>query len=281
MHCLRVAVLSALIGVVLSIPHPHHQKRAANALAREFDAPTPPAPTTGCKLHINQTDCSADKCCNWCGPKMAPTIVPVAWCMPVLPVATGLVCDKIPSSCAVNLDNTTCLDQSDCKWLPTGSPLDPTGKGICMYDWDACKAPPATPAPATPTLHKSKKQAARKAAAVDRHASKHATRISDPVPPGPLKLNCTLATSEECDASKCCQWCGSSFNATAPGWCMPVLDEPIPMMTCSKGSQSCSSLPAAACNVSDTCSWMPFGPPTSPMGVCIYDWKKCTAPAPP
>jgi len=38
--------------------------------------------------------------------------------------------------------------------------------------------------------------------------------------------------------------CGSAFNATLPGWCMPVLDEPIPMMTCSKGSQSCSSLPA-------------------------------------
>ena len=38
--------------------------------------------------------------------------------------------------------------------------------------------------------------------------------------------------------------CGSAFNTTLPGWCMPVLDEPIPMMTCSKGSQSCSSLPA-------------------------------------
>mmetsp|Transcript_60291 Transcript_60291/g.88303 ORF Transcript_60291/g.88303 Transcript_60291/m.88303 type:complete len:279 (-) Transcript_60291:27-863(-) len=278
MHGLQIAVLSALLGAALSIPHPHY-KRASSALAREFDAPTPPAPapTIGCKLHINQTDCSSDKCCSWCGPKMAPTVVPIGWCMPVLPVATSLVCDKVPSSCAINLVNTTCID--NCKWIPT-SPLDPTGAGICMYDWDACKAPPATPAPTIPTLHINKKQAVRKSAAIEKLATKHAKSLKAPVPPAP-KLNCTLATSEECDASKCCQWCGSAFNTTLPGWCMPVLDEPIPMMTCSKGSQSCSSLPAAVCNVSNTCSWMPFGPPTSPMGVCIYDWKKCTAPPPP
>ena len=67
MHGLRITVLSALLGAALSIPHPHY-KRASSALAREFDAPTPPAPapTIGCKLHINQTDCSTDKCCTWC-----------------------------------------------------------------------------------------------------------------------------------------------------------------------------------------------------------------------
>jgi hypothetical protein len=57
----------ALFGAVLSIPH-SHTMTAANALAQEFDgdwdAPTP-VPTSGCMAHINQTECSADKCCNW------------------------------------------------------------------------------------------------------------------------------------------------------------------------------------------------------------------------
>lgn len=275
MHGMRLAVFGAILGAAMSIPQSHTQRKA-NALSRQFDAPTPPGPVpaTGCKAHIAQADCSSDKCCNWCGPNIT-TVVPIGWCMPLLPVATSLVCDKVPTSCAVNLVNDTCVGQDGCKWIPT-SPVDPAGAGICMYDWDACKTPPATPAP---TLGKAQKQTDRKQAATNRVAKKHAKAIKGPSPTPPVpKLNCTLATAEECDASKCCQWCGSAWNATAPGWCMPVLDEPMPMMTCSKGSQSCSSLPAAVCNVSDTCSWMPFGPPTSPMGVCIFDWKKCAAP---
>jgi hypothetical protein len=50
---------------------------------------------------------------------------------------------------------------------------------------------------------------ARKRAAAERIARKAVKRVEaeapTPVPPVP-KLNCTLATAEECDASKCCQW---------------------------------------------------------------------------
>jgi len=284
---LRLAVAAVLLGAALGIQAPH-QKYAADALAREFDAALAPGPVpaTGCKAYIDQANCSADDCCTWCGPKLPPTVpVPVAvgFCMQLLPVKTSLVCDKEPSTCKVNTVNTTCLAQPSCSWIPFNNI---TGSGMCMYDWDSCKTPPATPAPSAPAaLSKADKQAARKRAAADRIAHKAAKSGNKrpieaspaPAPPVP-KLNCTLATAEECDASKCCQWCGSVWNTTSPGWCMPVLDEPIPMMTCSKGSMSCSSLAPAACNTSDTCSWMPFGPATSTMGVCVFDWKKCMAP---
>ena len=64
---MQFVLFLALFGAVLSIPH-SHTMRAANALAHEFDsewdAPAP-VPTSGCMAHINQTECSADKCCNW------------------------------------------------------------------------------------------------------------------------------------------------------------------------------------------------------------------------
>ncbi len=44
----------------------------------------------------------------------------------------------------------------------------------------------------------------------------------------------------ECDKSKCCQWCGSVFNLTA-GFCMPMMDIPVPTLTCSKGGALCTS----------------------------------------
>jgi len=269
-------VLAAgLLGVALAIPQQQQQQQRMAALERAV-APVDPDPVpasvaTGCKAHVNQTECASDKCCNWCGPKTAAP-VPVGWCMPMLPVATGLVCAKEPPTCSPFKTNVTCLAEDDCKWIPT-SPVDPGNMGLCMYDWDMCKAPPATPAPAKPA--KKVHAEARKQAAVARKMRAH--KLVKPPAPAPAKLNCTIATAEECDASKCCQWCGSVWNTTAAGWCMPVLDEPIPMMTCSKGSQSCSSLPAATCNTSDTCSWMPFGPPGTAMGVCIFDWKKCSA----
>ena len=265
LHGLRVAAVAAIAGVALAIPHPKYAREST--VVEEFAGPAvPPAVLTGCKNHTLQADCSADKCCTWCGPKTAP--VPVGWCMPVLPVATSLTCDKAPSSCATVKVNTTCLATDGCKWLDYNSSVP--GKaagGMCMYDWDTCKPPP-TPSASVAT-HKS--------AAEKRLARKHKNRaIAAPVPPAP-KLNCTVATAEECDAKKCCQWCGSAMNATSPGWCMPMLDVPIPMLQCSKSGVSCTSLPAATCNATDACSWMPFGPPGTSMGVCIFDWKKCTA----
>ncbi len=44
----------------------------------------------------------------------------------------------------------------------------------------------------------------------------------------------------ECDKSKCCQWCGSVFNLTA-GFCMPMMDTPVPTLTCSKGGALCTT----------------------------------------
>ena len=54
-----------------------------------------------------------------------------------------------PPTCSPFKTNVTCLAEDDCKWIPT-SPVDPGNMGLCMYDWDMCKAPPATPAPAKP-----------------------------------------------------------------------------------------------------------------------------------
>ncbi len=64
---MQFVLFLALLEAVLSIPH-SHTMRAANALAHEFDAEwdaPAPVPTSGCMAHINQTECSADKCCNW------------------------------------------------------------------------------------------------------------------------------------------------------------------------------------------------------------------------
>jgi hypothetical protein len=58
--------------------------------------------------------------------------------------------------CKVNTVNTTCLAQPSCSWIPFNNI---TGSGMCMYDWDSCKTPPATPAPSAPAaLSKADKQ---------------------------------------------------------------------------------------------------------------------------
>ena len=44
----------------------------------------------------------ADSKMHRCGPKMPPTPVPIpaiGFCMPMLPVATSLVCDKVMCVC--------------------------------------------------------------------------------------------------------------------------------------------------------------------------------------
>jgi hypothetical protein len=63
---LRLAVAAVLLGAALGIQAPH-QKYAADALAREFDAALAPGPVpaTGCKAYIDQANCSADDCCTW------------------------------------------------------------------------------------------------------------------------------------------------------------------------------------------------------------------------
>ena len=57
------------VCVCIQVERKHEAiKRLARKHAkRAVHAPTPPAPkpVIGCMTHINQTDCSADKCCNW------------------------------------------------------------------------------------------------------------------------------------------------------------------------------------------------------------------------
>jgi len=124
---MRLLAFIALGGVALAIP-----------VVPNDPAPAPIA--AGCRAYVNQTACSDDKCCNWCGPN-APAPTTVGWCMPVLPVATGLVCTKEPPSCADLKSNETCAQEHECKWIPTSS-LDPESLGLCVYDWNVCKSPP-------------------------------------------------------------------------------------------------------------------------------------------
>jgi hypothetical protein len=98
------------------------------------------------------------------------------------------------------------------------------------------------------------------------------------VPPAPKpKLTCNATTVVECDGQPCCNWCGTVWNATSPGFCMPVMDEPIPSMMCSKQGKSCGDMITADMCAQDViCTWIPFGPPgTAGPGICTFDWAKC------
>ena len=133
-------------------------------------------------------------------------------------------------------------------------------KGMCVYDWDKCKLP-VPPAAMKPMFKRS-------------HRTSVAELHDEVVPPAPKKSACNMtiqvslpplckwisarcrfqgccdfaqltqrgvAGQEDCDANKCCQWCGSIFNATASGFCMPMIDVPVPSLTCSKGGALCSA----------------------------------------
>ena len=63
---MRVLAAALLLATASAIPT-HHQTRAS-AFERDVgpvDPSVPAAVATGCKAHVNQTDCSADSCCNW------------------------------------------------------------------------------------------------------------------------------------------------------------------------------------------------------------------------
>jgi hypothetical protein len=62
-------------------------------------------------------------------------------------------------------------------------------QGICVYDWDRCKATPPS-APATPAAPVKDFKAEAKA-----RIAKKAVEMAAPIPPGPTpkpKLNCTM-----------------------------------------------------------------------------------------
>lgn len=211
----------------------------------------------------------ADECCNWCGLYFNASI---GFCLPVLPKPVpALVCERAPPTCAAHLSLVDCAGSGTCKWVPMGPPTSP--KGLCVYDWDKCKAPaPADAAPAAAL----KRIRARAAAAAE-----PAVAAAAPVAPA-AKVSCNMTTPAECDARPCCQWCGPVAPTVVPvGFCMPVLQWPAPALTCSKGPGNCAagSTSAAACaGAGAACSWHPFGPPGSAgPGICAFDWDKCVA----
>jgi hypothetical protein len=185
----------------------------------------------------------------------------------------ALVCQRAPPACSALFSVTDCAASGTCKWIPTGPPLSP--KGLCIYDWDKCKAPVTTFAAAAPVASIKRTRTAAAAAA----DVATAVRAAAPAPPA-VKLACNNTTPAECDARPCCQWCGGAGPAAA-GFCMPVLQWPAPSLTCSKGTGTCAagSTSAADCTASGAaCSWHPFGPPGSAgPGVCVFDWDKCAA----
>lgn len=183
----------------------------------------------------------------------------IGFCLPLIPVPIpALVCQRVPATCKTYLTPTDCAGSGDCKWIPMGPPG--SLKGMCVYDWDKCKLPPA----AVKTAFK-RSRAAREEA------------YDEAVPPVPKKTVCNMTIQEECDKNKCCQWCGSLFNATAPGFCMPMIDVPVPSLTCSKGGALCTSaVTEEACDAKGVCTWRPFGPPgTKGPGMCTFDSFKC------
>lgn len=165
----------------------------------------------------------------------------------------ALVCERVPATCKTYLSPTDCAGSGDCKWVPLGPPG--SLKGMCVYDWDKCKLPPP------PSLQG--------------WTRKGLARIEAPVPPKP-KAVCNMTTEVGCDAAKCCQWCGAAFNASAAGFCMPMMGLPIPALTCSKSDSCAAAASQAACDATAVCAWHPFGPPGAQgPGVCTYDPAKC------
>jgi hypothetical protein len=216
-----------------------------------------------------------------CGPSFNSSI---GFCLPALPKPVpALVCQRPVPTCASLLSPTDCTGGGNCKWVPTGPPLSPSG--LCVYDWDKCKAPADDVPVAALALKRMEARAAAAAAAADAAAAAAAAALAAPAPPAPAaKLACNLTTAAECDARACCQWCGPVAATVLPvGFCMPVLQWPAPALTCSKGPGNCAagSVSAAACAATGAaCSWHPYGPPGSPgPGVCAFDWDKCIATA--
>jgi hypothetical protein len=195
----------------------------------------------------------------------------IGFCLPMLPKpAPALVCERAPPTCASLLLPTDCAGSSMCKWIPTGPPSSP--KGLCIYDWDKCKAPVANAPAAALTLKRSRAPAAAVEVAAGAAAAV--------VPPPATKLACNNTSPADCDARPCCQWCSSAGGAAAvAGFCMPVLQWPAPALMCSKGTGACTGADASACAASGAeCSWHPFGPPgAAGPGICAFDWDKCAA----
>ena len=65
--CQWVVCVCVCVCIQVERKHEVIKRLVRRQSKRAVHAPTPPAPkpVIGCMTHINQTDCSADKCCNW------------------------------------------------------------------------------------------------------------------------------------------------------------------------------------------------------------------------
>jgi hypothetical protein len=132
------------------------------------------------------------------------------WCSAVAAWAKN--CSKSVTTCDKVLNQTACCKTNMCLWTPVDTKQLP-----------GCTAPPPPNPPQPPT-----------------------PPTPPPAPGPPPKFSCDMATAEECDASPCCNWCSSTWN-TSSSFCMPVLNEAVPMATCSKDEGPCDVKSASAC----------------------------------
>jgi len=108
--------------------------------------------------------------------------------------------------------------------------------------------------------------------------------VDAPAPaPAPVVSGCSFHnTSDICNDDTCCNWCAPTINATA-GFCMPTIPTvPSTALTCAKTIGDCkANIDVTSCGSDATCKWAPFGPPGTPVGMCVYDWDRCKpTPAP-
>lgn len=262
--------LTAVIGLLclagaMSLP--------VNTVEKEAHAsdPLPPVPPTSkCTVYgPNMTACVADDCCNWCSLSMDSTI---GFCMaeiPNFPPPTSkpiMQCQKSVGDCKSKITADQCAEDTTCKWAPFGPPGTPVG--MCVYDWSRCSSP----------VEVKKVEAVQKWAAKEEKKAVAAGAPVPPVPPVPPPLNCTALDQPTCDKATCCQWCGTPFSPIAIGWCMAISNKPIPALTCSKSPEGCETIKTQAqCMSYDLCAWVPYGPPGSMTGSCLFNWAKCTA----
>mmetsp|Transcript_28710 Transcript_28710/g.44995 ORF Transcript_28710/g.44995 Transcript_28710/m.44995 type:complete len:275 (+) Transcript_28710:151-975(+) len=262
MHFSKALVLSVLVVAA-----------SANTVRLNIEvddsAPAPgpaPAPTV-CTPYVDEASCMADDCCNWCA---SPFNMTAGFCMATLPYPMpGLQCQRAPVACKTRKTDADCGADGDCAWIPMGMPG--SGKGMCVQNWDKCKTPKSADAI----------EILMKAAKPQKKSKKIAPK---PIPaPGPKPTpvpTCNSTTADACNKDDCCHWCATPFNLTA-GFCMPVMNIPVPFLQCSKPADDCEALDSSmACGKTSLCKWVPFGPPTAAKGpgMCVFDWNACKAP---
>eukprot|EP00290_Baffinella_frigidus_P021643 CAMPEP_0180253202 /NCGR_PEP_ID=MMETSP0987-20121128/39464_1 /TAXON_ID=697907 /ORGANISM="non described non described, Strain CCMP2293" /LENGTH=215 /DNA_ID=CAMNT_0022222033 /DNA_START=73 /DNA_END=720 /DNA_ORIENTATION=+ len=195
--------------------------------------------------------------------------------LPVTMVTKADIVNKPASPGCSALYNTSkeCVDDLCCNWCEES--LAPPGSGFCMKTIPY--AMPALTCAKDVTLcddmtNEEACDADHKTSCVWMPLGANSTDKT-----GLCIYDWSSCKAPEKITSTCCNWCGTVWNASSPGFCMPRLDAPIPSMKCSKQGKSCSDfISPDACITDKVCSWIPFGPPGTPgPGICTFDWAKC------